>query len=144
MERTWTSVGVCLLVLAMAALAFGSEKKPKPGPLTGTWQCTAHASEGDEPFTMMLEQNKQTVTGTITTPNGGASISSGSYKKKVLEIHVDEGGPSRRPDSFSHGFHPQILNLESESPPSHHRARRGRKAQTRFTDCADSADNNRN
>jgi len=86
-----TAVGFCLLVLGLAAITLSEDKKPKPGPLAGTWECVAHASEGDEPFTMVLKQSQQTVRGTITTPNGTLSINSGSYKEKVLEIRVEEG-----------------------------------------------------
>jgi hypothetical protein len=90
MKRTWTLIGVCLLLAATANLAFAKGKKPKPGPLTGTWSCVAHSSvQGDVSFTLKLEQTKEAVTGTLINPSGEYPLSSGSYKKGVLETHLD-------------------------------------------------------
>jgi hypothetical protein len=81
---------VCLLVLCVAAFAAAAEKKPKPGPLTGTWECTSHGgSQGDMPATLYLEQNRDVVTGSVSSPMGGTQITSGSFKKNVLEIQID-------------------------------------------------------
>jgi hypothetical protein len=78
------------MVLCLASFVLAKEKKPKPGPTTGTWECTAHgSSQGDLPFTLYLEQAKEDVTGSVSSPMGGTQISSGSYKKKILEIHID-------------------------------------------------------
>jgi hypothetical protein len=41
------------------------------------------------PFTLYLEQNKEVVTGSVSSPIGGTEISSGTYKKKVLEIEIN-------------------------------------------------------
>lgn len=82
------AAGLVMLTLAVSASA--GEKKPKPGPLTGTWECQSHGgSQGDMPFTLMLEQNGETVTGSVESPMGGAGITSATFKKKVLEIHID-------------------------------------------------------
>jgi hypothetical protein len=90
MKRTWTVIGVCLLVAALANLVFANGKEPKPGPLTGTWECVAHSSvQGDVPFTLKLEQTKEAVTGTLTNSSGEYPLSSASYKKGVLEFHLD-------------------------------------------------------
>jgi hypothetical protein len=90
MKRTWILIGVCLLFAATANLAFAKGKKPKPGPLTGTWSCVAHSSvQGDVPFTLKLEQTKEAVTGALINPSGEYPLSSASYKKRVLEIHLD-------------------------------------------------------
>ena len=90
MKRTWTVIGVCLLVGATANLAFAGGKEPKSGPLTGTWECVAHSSaQGDVPFTLKLEQTKEEVTGTFINSTGQYPVSSASYKKGVLEFHVD-------------------------------------------------------
>jgi hypothetical protein len=90
MKRTWTLIGVCLLVAATANLAFAGGKEPKPGPLTGTWDCVAHLSgQADTPFTLKLEQTREAVTGTLVNPSGEYPLSSASYKKGVLEIHLD-------------------------------------------------------
>ncbi len=84
------TVGVWLLVLTIACLVFGEEKKSKDDPLTGAWDCVAHLSgENDTPFTMKLEQKGETVTGTIGSSDGELEISSGSYKNNELEIHCE-------------------------------------------------------
>jgi hypothetical protein len=81
---------VCLLTLCMGSLALANDKKARPGPITGTWECMSHGgSQGDLPFTLYLEQDKENVTGSVSSPIGGTQISSGSYKKKNLEIHID-------------------------------------------------------
>jgi hypothetical protein len=88
--RQMVSFVLCLAVVAAAATLYGSEKKPKPGPLTGTWECTAHGgSQGDMPFTLYLEQTKDTLTGSVSSPMGGTQISAGTIKKTDLEIHID-------------------------------------------------------
>ena len=89
MKRTWTLIGVCVLVAATAN-PFCKGKEPKPGPLTGTWECVAHSSvQGDVPFTLKLEQTKDVVSGTLTNSSGGYPLSSASYKKGVLEFRLD-------------------------------------------------------
>ena len=90
MKGTLALVGVCLLVAAAANLAVGEGNEPKPGPLTGTWECVAHSSvQGDVRFTLKLEQSKEVVSGTLTNSSGDYPLSSASYKKGVLEIHLD-------------------------------------------------------
>jgi len=91
MKGTLALVGVCLLVAAAANLAVGEGNEPKPGPLTGTWECVAHSSvQGDVPSTLKLEQIKEAVSGTLTNSSGDYPLSSASYKKGVRI-------PSRRP-----------------------------------------------
>jgi len=88
--RQMVSIGLCLAVVVAAATLHGKEKKPKPGPLTGTWECTAHGSaQGDLPFTLYLEQTKDTLTGSVSSPIGGTQISAGTIKKNDVEIHID-------------------------------------------------------
>jgi len=90
MKRVLTSLAICLAVVCIAGASLGAEKKPKPGPVTGTWECTSHgSSQGDMPFTLYLEQNKEVVTGSVSSPMGGTDITSASYKSKMLEIHID-------------------------------------------------------
>ncbi len=87
MKRTLTWVGI--FVLCLTCFAGAKEKTPKSGPLTGTWDCVSHGGpQGDMPFTLHLEQNKETVTGSVDSPIGGTQISSGTFKKKNLEIHI--------------------------------------------------------
>jgi len=91
MKMKWlVSMVLCLTVLCVAALARGQAKKAKGGPLTGTWECTAHGgSQGDMPFTLYLEQAKETLTGSVSSPMGGTQISAGTVKKNDVEIHID-------------------------------------------------------
>lgn len=84
-----------MLALTLASLGSGlasaaAEKKPKPGQLTGTWECMSHGSaEGDLAFTLYLEQNKEVVTGSVSSPIGAGEITSGSFKNKFLELQID-------------------------------------------------------
>ena len=90
MKRILTSLAICVAVVCIAAAGQAKEKKSKPGPITGTWECTSHgSSQGDMPFTLYLEQNKEVVTGSVSSPMGGTDITSASYKSKMLEIHID-------------------------------------------------------
>jgi hypothetical protein len=41
------------------------------------------------PFTLYLEQNKEVVTGSVSSPMGGTELTSATFKKKTLEIHID-------------------------------------------------------
>jgi hypothetical protein len=79
-----------LSLMFVAVCAQAKEKQEKSGPLTGVWECSAHGGpQGDMSFTLSLEQTKDTVTGDVTSPLGDTEISSGSFKKKMLEIHID-------------------------------------------------------
>ena len=84
-----------ILAITFALLSFSvamaaAEKKPKPGPLTGTWECMSHgSSQGDMSFSLYLEQSKEVVTGSVSSPIGGTEITSATFKKKLLEIHID-------------------------------------------------------
>jgi hypothetical protein len=90
MKRILTSLAIVVAVICFAGVGVAKEKKPKPGPLTGTWECMSHgSSQGDMPFTLYLEQNKEVVSGSVSSPMGGTEITSASFKKKLLEIHID-------------------------------------------------------
>ena len=87
MKRTLTYIGIGLTVLFAANLAIAKARK---GPMTGTWDCQAHGgSQGDMAFTLFLQQDKETVDGSISSPIGGTQISSGTFKRNMLEIHLD-------------------------------------------------------
>lgn len=87
--RLITIVGLLVLLLAGSSLT-GSDKKPNAGALTGTWDCMAHGgTQGDTAFTLYLEQTKEVVMGSVSSPMGGAEITSGSFKRKFLEIQID-------------------------------------------------------
>jgi len=91
MRNVHIGVGLCILVLAASAAALARpDNKPKAGPMTGTWECTAHGtSQGDMSFTLNLQQNGETVTGTVGTSQGDVEITTGTYKKHVLDIHIE-------------------------------------------------------
>lgn len=90
MKRSITIATVCILTLGVCQSLQAKEKKAKPGPLTGTWECTSHGGpQGDLPFTLYLEQQNETVTGSVSSPMGSTEISSATFKRKDLEIHID-------------------------------------------------------
>lgn len=90
MKRTLTLLTPFVVILSLASFTLAKEKKAKPAPLTGTWECASHGgSQGDMPFTLHLEQNDEAVTGSVESPIGGTEISSATLKKNVLEIHID-------------------------------------------------------
>ncbi len=87
MKRRLICLCVGVWVFAAAASAPAKDKK---GPLTGTWECQAHGgAQGDMAFTLFLQQNKESVAGRISSPIGGTEISSGTFKKNMLEIDID-------------------------------------------------------
>jgi hypothetical protein len=89
-KRTLGAAAIGSVMLCLAAFALASEKKSKPGPLTGTWECVSHgAPQGDMNFTLYLEQKNETVTGTVSSPLGSTELTSASFKKNTLEIHID-------------------------------------------------------
>jgi hypothetical protein len=90
MKRATRTLIVCLALLCLAGLALAKDKSPKSGPLTGTWQCTSHGGpQGDMEFTLYLTQDKETVTGSVSSPIGSTDLNSATFKKKKLEIHID-------------------------------------------------------
>jgi len=85
-------VPLLLLLITFAAPALGREKNPKPGPLTGTWECVAHGtSRGDLSFTLTLEQTGETVTGEVSSPIGSTEIANATFHKRALSIHIESG-----------------------------------------------------
>lgn len=90
MKKNRLAVMVLCLMVAASVVAWAKEKKPKTGPLTGTWECTARGgAQGDMPFTLYMEQTKDAITGSISSPMGGTEISAGAIKKNDIEIHID-------------------------------------------------------
>jgi hypothetical protein len=88
LKAVLSAIGLILLTLAVTAAA--GEKKIKPGPLTGTWECQSHgSSQGDMPFTLYLDQSGEQVSGSVESPLGGTGITSATFKKKVLEIRIE-------------------------------------------------------
>lgn len=98
MKRARITLTLCLTILGLAGLMLPQDTKAaqgtkaKGGPVAGTWTCTAHGgSNGDIPFTLYLEQDNETVTGSVSSSMGDAEFSSASFKDGTLEIHIDGG-----------------------------------------------------
>ena len=92
MKRSSRAFLITLAVAALTTIALASSSKPKPGPLTGTWDCTSHGGpNGDMAFTLTLEQTGETVTGSVSSPIGSTDLSESTFKKNKLEIHIDGG-----------------------------------------------------
>ncbi len=90
MKPKIVTLAVGLIMLTIVASVQANEKKTKPGKLTGTWDCMSHGgSRGDLPFTLYLEHAGEIVTGSVESPLGGTEITSATFKKKNLEIHID-------------------------------------------------------
>jgi hypothetical protein len=86
----FTSTLGLIVMMACAAIASSAERKPNPGQLTGTWECMSHGgTQNDLAFTLYLEQSKEVVTGSVSSPIGAAEITSGSFKRKFLELQID-------------------------------------------------------
>jgi hypothetical protein len=92
MKRNTVIFTLALATLAFAVAAVAQEKKAAGGPVAGTWQCTAHGGpNGDLPFTLYLEQDGQTVTGSVSAPQGDTDIASATFSGGKLEIHINGG-----------------------------------------------------
>jgi len=83
-------LGILMLVLAASAAASQQDKASKPGPLTGSWECTAHGGSQDgTKFTLDLQQDGENVTGTVASDEGGMDITSATFKGDALEIRLE-------------------------------------------------------
>lgn len=90
MKRRFVPITICLVAAGIAGVAHARDKSLKPGPLTGTWECTSHgSSRGDMQFTLDLQQEKETVAGSVTSPIGSSDLSSATFKHKILQIQID-------------------------------------------------------
>ena len=90
MLRKSVCYGLFLTLLMAASLGMAKDKKVA---ISGTWDCQSHGGTmGDMAFTLVLQQskqNKETVDGAVSSPIGGTDISSGTFRKNMLEIHID-------------------------------------------------------
>ena len=87
MKRTLIYIGICLTLLLVAGLASAKDRK---GNLTGTWDCKAHGGAlGEMAFTLHLQDNKETVDGSIESPMGSTQITSGTMRHYQVELHFD-------------------------------------------------------
>lgn len=87
MKRNIFYLGMVITLLFAANPALAKDRK---GVLTGTWDCQSHGGpQGDLAFTLYLQQNKEMVDGSVSSPIGGTQITSGTFRKNMLEIHLD-------------------------------------------------------
>jgi hypothetical protein len=98
MKHARIALLLCLTMLGLASFAASQGAKSQDskskvaGPLTGTWQCTAHGGpNGDIGFTLYLTQDNDTVSGSISSPLGDTDLSTASFKGGKLEIHINGG-----------------------------------------------------
>ena len=92
MGRKLIYAGLCTAAFLFAGVAMARGHK---GTLSGTWDCVAHGgAQGDMAFTLYLQQNKEIVDGSISSPLGGTQFSSGTFRRNMLEVHIDmpQGG----------------------------------------------------
>jgi len=90
LKKTLILPVLVLYCLSSSWLYAAGPGKEKPGPLTGTWECLSHGgAEGDLAFTLYLTQAQEVITGSVSSPRGAAQIASGSFREKLLELHID-------------------------------------------------------
>ncbi len=80
-------IGISLAFLLGATILAAKDHKTS---LSGTWDCVAHGgAQGDMKFTLVLQQSKELVDGSIASPLGATQISSGALRRNELELHFD-------------------------------------------------------
>jgi hypothetical protein len=88
MKATLIVLGI--FSLSMALFASFAIAKDQDAPLTGTWDCQSKGGpDGDMPFTLYLQQERENVNGSVSSPLGDAPISAGTFKQGTLEIEID-------------------------------------------------------
>jgi hypothetical protein len=92
MKRIIPSLAVCLLLSCLAIAVHATPETSNGQTLTGSWQCMSHGgTQGSMAFTLDLEQNGTTVSGSVSSPIGDADISSATFKDNTLRIEIDGG-----------------------------------------------------
>ncbi|HEV3277656.1 MAG TPA: hypothetical protein VG860_12635 [Terriglobia bacterium] len=90
MKRPNLTILLSLLLCALGCAWASPQKDAKAGALAGSWDCIAHGSvQGDVAFTLMLQQDHETLTGSVKTADGDLPITTGSYKDGALDIVMD-------------------------------------------------------
>jgi hypothetical protein len=85
-KLVWVGIGIIAVLLA-ASLALAKNKNRS---VTGTWDCRAHGgSQGDMAFTLYLQQDRESIDGTISSPIGSTQVASGTFHKEMLELTFD-------------------------------------------------------
>jgi hypothetical protein len=78
----------------LSVLAFGitlqAKEKPNNNLVVGAWKCMAHGGEnGDVPFTLYLSQSGDVLTGSVSSSQGDAELSSVTFEDNQLKIDID-------------------------------------------------------
>jgi hypothetical protein len=90
MKRIVPALALCLTLCCLAIGAYSETSGSHTQVLTGTWRCMSHGgSQGTMQFTLDLEQNGTTVTGSVSSPIGDADISSATFKNNTLHIEIN-------------------------------------------------------
>ena len=80
-----TCVSLVALVGLTTAFARGRNSN-----VSGVWDCHSKGGNlGDMTFTLNLQQDKENVDGTITSPLGSTQVTLGTFKHYQLELHFD-------------------------------------------------------
>lgn len=78
------TLAITVLLAAVPARARGKAN------VTGTWTCQATGgSQGASAFTLYLQQSKENVDGSISSPLGSTQVTSGTFRHEMLELHFD-------------------------------------------------------
>lgn len=87
MRRLAVMSVLCVLVFGVTLQA---KEKSTGNALVGTWNCIAYGGpNGDVPFTLYLEKSAQTLTGSVSAPQGDTDLTSVTFKDNQLEIEID-------------------------------------------------------
>ena len=88
MKHIATISALCLLLMPIPTKAQNTNHPNEP--LTGIWQCVAHGgNNGDIPFTLHIQESRESITGWVTAEQGSADISTASRKGNHLQIAID-------------------------------------------------------
>ncbi|MEW6210088.1 MAG: hypothetical protein AB1631_17105 [Acidobacteriota bacterium] len=86
-KKLATLLAVLLLTVTVSAA------NPQSDPVTGKYVGVAKsAAIGDIPITVTLKNDGGKITGSVDTPNGPASITSGTFSNGKLMMKLDAGG----------------------------------------------------
>ena len=84
------ALGVLLSATLAMPMSLGQDKTAEAGPVAGSWKCVSHGGpNGDTDFTLDLQQDGETITGSVDSDQGGMEITSGTFKDNSLEIRLD-------------------------------------------------------
>lgn len=90
MKRIAVMPMVLISMFAIFAVTLRAKPKAAGSPVVGTWKCVAHGGpNGEIPFTLYLQQSGESLTGTISAPQGDADLTSVIFKNNRIKITID-------------------------------------------------------